>query len=159
MRSKIWYSLVHTKTNEYYTSKVTRYYQWSEWFLNSFLVIATSSGIAAWIIWDSLEFVWIIIIGLSQILTLLKPFLLFPKYVQTYNEKNVLLQQLCWDLEKLWYNFEKNNINEDEAFHEFDKLKKKLIEVDKFPNEVIVITHKKALSQAEEKCNQYINQL
>lgn len=159
MRNKIWYSLVHCKTNEYYTSNVTKYYQWADWILNSVLVITTSSSVAAWAIWDDLYIVWGVIIGISQLLMLLKPFLLFPKYVKCYSEKNIMLQNISWELEKLWYNYENGIINEQESFQEYDKIKRKLIENDKFPDEVIIIIHDKALTKAENKFELFINQL
>jgi|SRR5690554_27224 len=159
MRNKLWYSLVDCKTNEYYTAFVTRYYQWSEWLTNSFLVITTSSSVAAWAIWDEYYLVWGFIIGISQLIMLLKPFLLFPKYVKAYNEKNISYQYLSWDLEKLWYNYENGLNNNTQAFEEYDKIKRRLIENDKFPDEVIVILHKKALSKAERKFEQFQNQL
>lgn len=159
MRNKIWYSLVNCKTNEFYTSYVTRYYQWSEWVSNSVLVITTSSSVAAWAVWDELYVVWGVIIGISQLLMLLKPFLLFPKYVKTYSEKNISYQYLSWELEKLWYNYENSLIDESVAFVEYDKIKRELIENDKFPDEVIVIIHKKAQEKAEKKFEIYQNQL
>ena len=159
MRNKIWYSLVHSKTNEYYSAYVTRYYQWTDWIVNSFLVITTSSSVAAWILWKQFPLVWAIIIAISQLLMLLKPFLLFPKYVKTYNEKNLIFQHLSWELEKLWYNLENSIIDEQKAFDEYDRIKQKLIESDKFPEEVIIITHKKALEKAENKFLSFMNQL
>jgi hypothetical protein len=159
MRNKIWYNLVHCKTNEYYTAIVRKYYQWAEWLLNSFLVIATSASVAAWSIWKDLYILWTVIIAASQLLMLLKPFLLFPKYIKTYSEKNISYQNLSWELEKLWFNYENALINEKEAFVEFEKIKRKLIDNDKFPDEVIIITHKKALSKAETKFELFNKQI
>jgi len=159
MRNKIWYSLVECKTNEYYAAKVTRIYQWAEWISNSFLVITTSSSVAAWAIWTDLYVLWAIIIAISQILMLLKPFLLFPRYIKTYNEKAISYQYLSWELEKLWYNLENNKLNEESAFEQFDKIKQKLIENDRFPDEVILVTHPRSLSHAEKKFERFSKQL
>lgn len=159
MRNKIWYSLVHCKTNEFYSSYVTRYYQWAEWILNSILVITTSSSVAAWAIWDEYHLVWGFIIGISQLLMLLKPFLLFPKYVKAYSQKNMSFQHLSWELEKLWYNYENGLVDDGQSFKEYDKIKRELIDNDKFPDEVIVILHKRAQEKAEKKFEMYKNQL
>lgn len=159
MRNKIWYTLVHFKTNEYYASYVRRYYQWAEWLSNSFLVVVTSSSVAGWAIWKDLYVLWSVLIGISQLLMLIKPFLLFPRYIKTYAEKSTSLEYINWELEKLWYKFENKKISESVAFKEYDKIKKKLIEIDRFPDEVIVYTHKKAQLKAEERLDQYLNQL
>jgi hypothetical protein len=159
MRNKIWYNLVDCKTNEFYSATVTRYYQWAEWILNSFLVVTTSASVAAWAIWKEFYIVWAAIIGLSQVLMLLKPFLLFPKYIKTYSEKNLTYQYTSWELEKLWYNYENGNIDDSQAFKQYDEIKKSLILNDQFPDEVIVITHKKALTKAENRFMQFKNQL
>ena len=159
MRNKIWYSLVDCKTNEFYTSFVRRYYQWCEWILNSFLVLTTSASVAAWAIWDNLFILWAIIIGISQVLMLLKPFLLFPKYIKVYGDKNMIYQTLTWELEKLWYNYHNDKITEERAYEEYDVIKNKLMENDRFPDEIIIIIHKKALAKAELKTERYLNQL
>lgn len=159
MRNKLWYSLVDCKTNEFYSAHVTRYYQWAEWIINSILVITTSSSVAAWVIWEEYYLIWGVVIGVSQLIMLLKPFLLFPKYIKAYSEKNISYQYLSWDLEKLWYNYEKGGLDDSQALLEFDKIKQRLIENDKFPDEVIVITHNKALSKAEIKFEKFQNQL
>ena len=151
--------MVDCKTNEYYTGMVTRYYQWGEWISNTFLVITTSSGVAAWAIWSDLHLLWAFVIGISQLLVLLKPFLLFPKYIKVYSDKHVTYQYLSWELEKLWYNYENKIIDDTAAFDAYDSLRTKLMDNDKFPQEVIIITHKKALSKAEAKFEDFKNQL
>ena len=159
MRNRIWYTLVETKTNEYYTTSVTRFYQLCEWLTNTFLVIATSTSVAAWVTWQKHPLIWILIIGGSQLVTLIKPFLLFPKYVKTYNEKSVALQNIACDLESLWYQFNREKITEDEAEQEYNAIKKRLVENDRFPDEVIVFTHKTSLNKAEARANSFLSRL
>ena len=90
---------------------------------------------------------------------MLKPFLLFPKYIKVYGDKHVTYQYLSWELEKLWYNYENKIVDDMAAFDVYDSLRTKLMDNDKFPQEVIVITHKKALNKAEAKFEDFKNQL
>jgi len=159
MRNRIWYLLVETKTNEYYAISVTKFYQVCEWLTNTFLVVATSAGVAAWVTWQKHPFLWIVIIGGSQLLTLIKPFLGFPKYVKTYNEKSVALQNIACDLENLWYQIERNKITEEEAERDYNSLKKRIVETDRFPDEVIVFQHTKALIKAENRAESFLSRL
>lgn len=158
-REKIWYFLLDSKTNQYLAESIVKYYQKCDLILNLFLLITTSSSIAAWVVWKQLPILWAIIIGVSQVLTIAKPYFLFPKYVKVFNEKSIYWQQLSIEIEELWSNINIFQITEEMASGEYFELKKKSINFDNFQDDIIFFNHSKFQRIAEEKCNIYLNKI
>ena len=73
----IWNQMQNSKFKEFYIGYLIEKYQKRERLLNIFLVIVTSSSISAWAIWEVniLKWVWAVIIAISQIISLIKPYL------------------------------------------------------------------------------------
>ena len=136
-RTLIWNFLVDSKTNEYLSSLIVKKYQKWDLCTNIFLVIATSSSIATWAIWKELPFLWAAIIAISQIITLLKPYFLFPKYIKVFYEKSILWQNISLELEELWHKFENNIVDKSKATDAYFEFKKRCLAFDKVPEDII----------------------
>lgn len=159
IRNKIWYFLVDAKTNELLSGLIAKKYKQRDLHTNILLVIATSSSIGGWSLWQSFALIWAIIIGLSQLITVLKPYLLFPKYVKVFSEKGLKWQFLTVDLEELWYEVNNYMIDSDKASERFFKLKKQSLEFDNVPNEIIFYRQEKLKRKAEYQCNAYLKKI
>lgn len=159
IRTKIWNFLNDSKTNECYASLILKRYQMFDLFLNLFLVFATTSSVAAWAIWKEFPLLWAFIIAISQLITISKPYFLFPKYIKVFHEKNILWQQLSLELEELWHKINYSIINETEASIIYFELKKKSLVFDTVPEDIIFFDFNSFQNEAEKQCNYYIQKI
>lgn len=159
IRDKIWYFLVDSKTNEVFSNLVVKKYQKLDLITNIFLVFTTSSSIAAWTFWKELPILWALIIGLSQLMTIVKPYFLFPKYIKTFNEKSIQWQHLSLSLEELWFQFNKNRIGEENATERFFELKRQTLSFDNTPDDIVFFNHFNLLTKAENQCNNFTSKI
>ena len=159
IRDKIWYFLIDTKTNEKYSSFIVKKYQIWDLSTNIFLALTTSSSIAAWVFWEKYPALWILIIGVSQVLSITKPYFLFPKYIKVFNEKCIHWQQITVTLEQLWHDLNEDYIDEKGASKSFFELKRKSLTFDNIPDDLIFFNHTKQLAKAEIECNIHITKI
>jgi hypothetical protein len=159
IRDKIWYFMIDAKTNEKYSSLVVKKYQIWDLFTNLFLALTTSSSVAAWAFWEKYSAIWLLIIGISQVIMVVKPYFLFPKYIKVFNEKSIHWQHLTVSLEQLWHELNQNYIDEKIASERFFEFKQKCLNFDNTPDDLIFFSHSKQLTQAENECNIYLKKL
>lgn len=159
IRTKIWNFLNDSKTNECFSSLILKQYQKFDLILNLFLVFATTSSVAAWAIWKEFPLLWAFIIAISQLLTISKPYFLFPKYIKVFHEKNILWQQLSLDLEELWHKINYSTIDESEASCIYFELRRKSLVFDKVPEDIIFFDFNRFQDEAERQCNLYIQKI
>lgn len=95
---------------------------------NSILAISSSASIASWAIWSDFAMLWGCIIAVSQVITALKPFFPFSKYVHTLNTKCFKQEALFLEIGDLWYNLINGLISEESAKIQLDHLKKRISE-------------------------------
>lgn len=156
IREKVWKSLADTKVNECFSAFVVKKYQQYDLALNLFLVFSTSASVATWAIWDELDLLWAGIIGVSQLLTLAKPYFLFPKYIKIFSEKKGQWQSLTVELETLWYKINRAAINDDEAWSLHEVIRRQMTDLNHTPEDIIFFKHEKLQREAEENCNIYL---
>jgi len=159
IREKVWYFLLDAKTNEKYSGFIVRKYQIFDLWSNIFLAFATSSSIAVWALWDKYPSIWILIIGISQVIMITKPYFLFPKYIKVFSEKSIHWQNLSVQIERLWHNLEEKYIEERQASEMFFELREKSLVFDNIPQDLIFFDHKKQLKKAEKECEIYIKKI
>jgi hypothetical protein len=159
IREKIWYFLADSKTNEYYSSRILKLYQKLDFASNIFLVVVTSSSIAAWAIWQRVPWLWIIIFSISQILLLIKPYLPISKYIKLFNEKSSSWQQLSIDIEELWHEINYGHKDDEISAIKYFELKRKALLFDSTPDEIIFINYSTFRKKAEKSCNIYLNKI
>jgi hypothetical protein len=135
MRTQIWSLLCDCKFKSYYMGHMVTKYQKYDRNLNIFLAIASSGSIAAWAIWSIYPMLWGIIIAASQVLSVIKPYLPFFKYVKELNLKLVRIESLNIDFEKLWFKIQRSKISEDDSVEEYFILQKQLTEILNFSDE------------------------
>jgi hypothetical protein len=158
-RTQIWNFLNDSKTNEFLSSLIVKKYQKWDLFTNIFLVFATSSSIATWAIWKEMPLLWAMIIAISQIVTLAKPYFLFPKYIKVFYEKSIQWQNLSLEIEELWHKIDNSIIDEAEASQIYFVLRKRCLAFDKVPEDIIFFDYNKLQDKAEILCNYNIQKL
>lgn len=124
-REQIWKNLFEAKYLACYYFIYSRLLNMISWTISIFLAVTTCGAIATWQIWESYPKIWIIIIGISQLVILLKP--LIPEIHSSTDYKNisVKLEYLYLDYEKLLFDYDQNVLNHTEISDEFFKLRQK----------------------------------
>lgn len=156
IRSKVWSILADAKANECFSTLVVKRYQKYDLALNLILVLSTSSSIAAWAIWNKLDLLWGVIIGGSQVLTLAKPYFLFPKYIRVFSERKGQWQSLTVEIEELWHKMDRAAISEAEAWELYPNIRKRMAALDRMPDDIIFFEHRSLHKKAEDSCNNYL---
>lgn len=154
----IWNQMQNSKFKEFYINLLLETFQKRERTINIFLVIVTSTSISAWAIWkfDYLQWLWAIIIAVSQIISLIKPYLNYSKYAKELNEKSFLLQTLNVEYEKLWLSYKFEKITNEQAFEKAFDLKNTLTKGLNFSEDIIISENKEIFSKAKEKLAHYL---
>lgn len=153
MRDKLWYNLLDIKFKSLYYDELATKYQIINRRINVFLALTSSASIASWAIWNQLNFLWGLIIAASTVVNVIKPYFPFSKYIGEISRISVQLDNLSWEYEKLWYNYESGKHSEEDCFKLFMELKKRAIDILKFSEETIINENKKI----EEKANKLMD--
>ena len=149
----LWNQMQNSKFKEFYIDLLLEKYQKRDRTINIFLVIVTSTSISAWAIWQIpyLAWLWAAIIAISQIISLIKPYLNYTKYAKELNEKHFLLQTLNVEYEKLWVSFKFEKISNEKAFERAFELKNTLTKGMNFSDDIIISDNKDLQVIAKEK--------
>ncbi|GAA5021168.1 hypothetical protein GCM10011506_03270 [Marivirga lumbricoides] len=102
MREKIWYYMIDSKFQALYLDYAMTQFQKYDLGINIFLALTSSGSIAAWAIWQELQMVWVIIIVAANVVTIIKPYFPYSKYVKELSEGALKMQNLHLDYERLW---------------------------------------------------------
>lgn len=151
MRDNIWAMLCDIKFKTYILSYLVGKYQKWERNMNIFLALASSSSIAAWAIWNKMPFLWSGIIAGSQVLTVIKPFLPYFKYVKELNSKLLRIENINIEIERLWYKIQQFKIDDDEAAENYFEIKKQITEALNFGDDTIFDVDKSLKNKANER--------
>lgn len=156
MRSKIWYKLLDTKFQAYYFEELVIHYQKKDRALNIFLALASIGSVASWAVSNNYELIWASIVAASSVVTVIKPYFPFHKYINEVSKTATQLQNLNLDLERLWYKSENNRLNQDEIFEEFMELKKRCLEILDFNADTIIADKPKLEKRADNLMKGYL---
>lgn len=86
----------------------------------------------------------------------IKPVLSFEKRIKELNEKLILLEDVQFEYEKLWYHFETNKIDEDQASKTFFEIYEKQKNSLRTSNELIIGKNKKLTAKSDSETDSYI---
>lgn len=156
MREQIWATLNDLKFKGYCLSLVVDKFQRWDRGINSFLAIASSGSIAAWAIWNKYPLVWGTIIAVSQVLTAIKPFFPFFKYVKELNAKCFRVEQLNIEFEHLWYKIQNQKITSEKSEELYFEYKKTIADILSFGDDTVFNVSKIIESKANEKMKRYL---
>jgi hypothetical protein len=134
---------------------VHQYQRWDR-NINIFLAVASSGSIAAWAIWQFYPELWGGIIASSQVLTVLKPYLPYYKYVKEFNIKNIEMNNFMINIERLWHDIQNSKITEKEVEDIYFSLKKNINEVLSFNDDIFFKVSSKIEKEANNKMKKYL---
>jgi len=156
MRGQIWAALNDIRYKGYLLDLIVNRFQKWDRNINIYIAIASSSSIAAWAIWNSTPLLWGTIIAFSQVLTVIKPYFPYNKYVKELNSKNLKIEHLNIELEMLWHKLQKKKITEDEAAEIYFDIRKQASEIFNFGDDTIFVISSKIEKKANEKMKTYL---
>jgi len=137
MGNQIWAELCNLRYKGYCLRfLVVKFQKWDR-NINIFLAIASSGSIAAWAIWDQSPLVWGAIIAVSQVLTVIKPYFPYYKYVKEINKKTLKIEVLNIEFERLWYKLQNKKITEEEAVDMYYLYQKEIAEIFNFNDDTL----------------------
>ncbi|MFP9118132.1 hypothetical protein ACLI08_10125 [Flavobacterium sp. RNTU_13] len=137
MRERFWNTFINYKYKGYVIELLYCKYQKWERNTNVFLAIASSSSIAAWALWNELDWIWASIIALSQLINAVKPFFPYNKYVKELGAKSLKIENLNIECEKLWDKMQNDNIDEEDAENRYYEIKKEGNEILRFSDDIV----------------------
>lgn len=108
MRNRIWNNMSNIKFKALYTNALSRRSSLIGNIYSFFLSFASASSVAAWAIWKQYPLAWAIIISISQIMHIAKPYIPFIKYDKEFLEMSFDFEKIYLEYEMLWFDFENN---------------------------------------------------
>ena len=102
MREQLWRNFCNEKFKALYLSKFNSVLRNIDLALNFITAIATTASVASWGIWKQIPFLWITIVGISQLIVATKPFYPYLREQKRLTELQALHNQLAFEYEKLW---------------------------------------------------------
>jgi len=155
MNDQIFTMLRRTKFEIYCWCFLVGKYQRYEKNINIYLALASSSSIAAWTIWVKLNWLWAIIITVSQVLTVIKPIFPYFKYAAVLNDKSRELKVLNIEVEELWHKTKDEEITEEEASNAYFDLQRKINDINHFETDIDSKVDEKTKEKAKEELKKF----
>ncbi|MBL0047092.1 MAG: hypothetical protein IPP32_03235 [Bacteroidetes bacterium] len=156
MRDQIWASLNDTKYKGYCLGFLVDKFQKWDRNINIFLAIASSTSIAAWAIWKVNPMVWAAIIAFSQVLTAIKPYIPYFKYVKELNTKSLKVDLLNIEFERLWYKLQHKKVTNEQAVEIYFDLRRQSTEIFNFGDDIIFEVKSKIEKRANERMKTFL---
>lgn len=131
MRDRIWNNLYNIKFKSLYTCECSKKAERYGRLYSLFIALTSAGSIATWTAWEKIPAVWAVIIAVSQVLHVAKPYFPFIKNDKEFLEMSYEFESLYIEFEKLWYSLEDGKITSDEADQKFYKLRDKETSIEK----------------------------
>jgi hypothetical protein len=160
MRDRIWVELTQTKHDtEFLALYSERQRVVLRWF-NIGILIFSSGGAMGWTIWDKVPVVACIIIAVVSLLRLLQPHLIMTdKLLNNLDRINSFYFDKYNQIEKLWFDFEADRIDEQEASKRFYNLLDTCKEFSSILDETVREKPKSLIKKAKKYSDDYLNQV
>jgi len=137
LENRIWSLLCNSKYKEYCINAKIEQFQHNERNINIFIAITSSGSIAAWTIWNQYSFIWGLIIALSQVINVIKPYFPFHKFIKEFNSKLTRIEYFNIEIEKLWFDTSNARIELNDIERKYFELKKQLVDIESFGDDTI----------------------
>jgi hypothetical protein len=159
IRQQIWTNLLNSKFKCIYLGHLINRNKRISLGINIFLAIISLSSISAWAIWKVLPGLFTTFIAVSNILMVIKPLLSYEKKIKELTEKLILLEDVQFEYEKLWYQLETKEINEGQVSKTFFDIYEKQKNSLRTSTELIMGENKKITSKSDKETDSYIKNL
>jgi hypothetical protein len=110
---RFWQELVQLKINICYLQHFQLDAQSRENALNIFLAAASNGSIATWAIWGKASMLWAVIIGASQFVTAIRPYLPYQNRLKAVSALIRELEDLFLYAEHKWYSIAEGTLSNE----------------------------------------------
>lgn len=160
MRNRIWTELTQSKHNIEFASMYSDRQRFILRIFNMGILIFSSAGIMGWKIWENLPLIACIIIAGISLMRLLQPHLIMnEKQLKNLDDIHRFYADYYNNIEKLWYDFDSNRIDEEQATKSFFKLKKLETNINHLIAETIRSKPKRLVKKCKKNSDEYFNQV
>ncbi|NQU27228.1 MAG: hypothetical protein HQ528_02960 [Candidatus Marinimicrobia bacterium] len=122
IKNRVWYDLVTTGYQSIYSSIYNKKIRnISDWF-NIIIAITSSASVGAWAIWNNYQYLWGAIIGIGQIINIIKPYIPSIKDSRLYHELQLYFEEYHFELDYLWLQITLGELTENEIRSEYKKI-------------------------------------
>jgi hypothetical protein len=156
MKQKIWATLCNVKFKTYLLQEILHKYQTMERTINIFLAIASCGSIAAWAIFREYQFLWAIIIAFSQVITAIRPYIPYSKYVKVFNMKCMEASLMNVELDRMFHNLRTRKVKEDEIQNQYYSLEERKAKMLSFEDELVFKETPKMIKRANERMANFL---
>lgn len=122
-QQKYWNQLKELKVHVYYVQHYAVKQSRNDQYINMFLAVTSSSSIAAWALWKEYQFIWALIIAISQVVTAIKPLLPYKKRLMALNKLGDALSLIALRAERDWYFVAEGKWTEEQIHTKWSELK------------------------------------
>ena len=131
-QQRFWQELVQIRIDIYYLSRYYTSTEKIETYYNIFLATASNGSIAAWAIWDwdKGQIVWAIIIGASQLLNAIRPYLPYQHRMKAIIAMNRELEKIALNAEHKRYAVSQGDLTNTEINDEIADVREKKRQAD-----------------------------
>ena len=155
MRTQVWNTYQNSIFKAFVIDELISFYQERERWTSITIALASSGSIATWAIWSKYPMVWGGIIALSQIVSFIKPYFPYNKYLSELQEKKNVALKINLDFERLWYKMQHDKITEDEGVDEFFHIKEQMNKAYNFKEDINAQRRKPIINEATDKTEAY----
>lgn len=154
---QLWPTLWQSKHNAIALSLLVEKYQVYNRRINLLIVLASSSSVGAWAIWQDIPIVWSLIIVASQVATLVKPYFPYSKYIRELNIKCASMETVVMELEFLYAKHEDAVAKETKSLEkDFIALKRQRAKILEFSDDLLFSASKKIKAKADQELKTYL---
>ena len=157
MRNQIWNTLQNSIYKSFVIEELIAFYQERERWTSIAIALASSGSIATWAVWSRYPMLWGGIIALSQVLSFIKPYFPYNKYLNELEEKKNFALKVNLDFERLWYKMQYDKITEGESVQEFFLAKELMNKAYNFREDINAHRKKSIIKSATEKTELYFD--
>lgn len=156
MRDRIWTELTQAKFNIEFAGLYADRQRSLLRYFNIFVLVFSSGGAMGWAFWDNFPLIACVLIGAVSLLRHIQPQLIMTeKQIINLDTISKFYFNYYNNLEKLWYDNEDEQIDNQTLKTEFFKIKNSESEINSMVNETIRTKPKKLVKKAKEYSDQY----
>lgn len=157
MRRRIWGNLTNIKFKAIYTNECSGLASRVGSVYSFILAFTSASSVATWVIWEKYPVIWASIVGVSQVLHVLKPYIRFIKHEKDFLEMSFEFEWLYLSYEKLWYDYENQRKNQDEIAQQLNECRQKELSIEEKHKQVRLPHWKWLTKKSQVKVNTVLN--
>lgn len=155
IRNRIWAELTQSKHSIHFISLYSDRQRLVLRIFNIGILIFSSAGVMGWKIWSGIPLIACVIISAVSLIRLVQPHLIMDdKQLKNLDVIHRFYADYYNKIEQLWFNFDSDKMDENQALEEFFKLK----ELETDINPVIAETIRSKPKRIIKKCKKYTDE-